>query len=514
MNLIRLVYEHRRRLQLDLLRTAGLILLATIISSLLAESLIDTTNVVMVYYLMVVLVSSSTNGYLYGTVASVAGVVGINYFFTYPYSSLNFSITGYPVTFAGMLIVSLVISTLTSRIKEQRMEAREREKQSEALYRLTRRILGLRSPEEIAQMAVNYLSELFRCSAVVYLGDPANQNRFEAGEPRGDMRRADSEAAHRVFVQMRENSESAEMDHHIEQEEIYLPILRDQGALGVVALFAHGSAEQRNRPLMRLIVAQVAIALEYRRMEAEREATAVEAQTEKMRGNLLRAISHDLRTPLTSIYGASSTILESQDALAPLERTRMLEDVRENTRWLIRMVENLLSVTRIGQNASQLSKIPEAAEEIIGAAVASLRKSYPDSKIAVHVPGELLLVPVDATLIRQVIINLAENAIKYSESERPIEILLSRRGSDALIEVLDSGKGIPPQSINQAFDGALAEQRSGCKGGYRGMGIGLPICKTIVTAHGGKIGAENRPEGGSRFYFTLPLKGEENERSL
>jgi two-component system sensor histidine kinase KdpD len=506
--------EIRRKMEYDLLRTAGLIGLATAISSLLAESLIDPTNVVMVYYLMVVVVSSITTGYLYGSLASVAGVMGINYFFTYPYSALNFSITKYPVTFASMLIASLVISTLTSRIKEQRLEARDREKQSEALYRITRRILGLRSHEEIAQMVVSYLAELFRCGAVVYLGDPGKGIYFAAGEPALEQRRLEPATAREAFFRGKESNGITEEGRGVWTT--YLPIVGDEGVLGVAGLVSNKELadEQRSRPLLRLIVAQLAIALDYRRMESEREAAAVEAQTEKMRGNLLRAISHDLRTPLTSIYGASSALIENGEIIDPGERRKMLENVRENAQWLIRMVENLLSVTRIGQNASQLVKTPEAAEEIIGAAVANLRKSFPDAKIEVGVPGELLMVPMDATLIQQVIINLAENAVKYAQSERPIGIFLSRSGNDALFEVQDHGRGIPPQQIGQAFDGGLSEQRSSSGDAYRGMGIGLPICKTIVTAHGGKIGVNNRPEGGSRFYFTLPLKGEQDEPTL
>ena len=255
--------------------------------------------------------------------------------------------------------------------------------------------------------------------------------------------------------------------------------------------------------LLRLFAAQWTLVEENLLLARERNRAALEAEAERLRSNLLRAISHDLRTPLTSISGAAGVLVENGEALSSEDRSQLSGDIRDNAQWLIRMVENLLSVTRITQGPAAIRKAPEMAEEVLAEAAGQIRRRFPNQALSVKAPAELLMVPMDATLIEQTLINLMENAIYHSESTQPIQVELSQVGTDAVFTVRDHGKGIAPERLGRLFEGGPAAAGSGDS--RRGMGLGLSICASIVKAHGGQISGENLPEGGALFRFTLPL---------
>ena len=341
----------------DLLVSAAILLCATGACALLHQTA-DTIDgfASPVYVLAVLLISRFTSGYLFGLIAAVLGVIGVNYVFTYPYMAFNFTISGYPLTMFTFLVVSLVTSTLTTKTKEQ--------------------------------------------------------DRL--------------------------------------------------------------------------------------RMENEKV---------KMRADLLRSVSHDIRTPLTSIMGATSAILENP-ALSPAEQQSLLVDVRDDAQWLIRVVENLLSITRIGNESAKITKEPEAAEEVLDEAVRKFRKRFPAVSVEVHVPDELLLVPMDAILIMQVLSNLMENAVFHGETTTHIALSAQRDGPWARFYVQDNGQGIPPQKLHTLFSGALRCEDSSPGDGKRNMGLGLSVCMAIIRAHGGTLEAKNL-ESGAEFSFCLPLTKEE-----
>jgi len=234
----------------------------------------------------------------------------------------------------------------------------------------------------------------------------------------------------------------------------------------------------------------------------------VDSEKEKMRSNLLRAIAHDLRTPLSGILGASSAIRENSKTLDEGTRDKLNADIQEEAQWLIRMVENLLSVTRINEGESKVNKNPEAAEEIVAEAVSRIRKIFPHHKVEISVPNELLEVPMDGTLIAQVLINLLENAVKHSANTSPVEIILKKGENAAIFEVIDHGKGIADEDFPYLFT-SYVPNGTKSSDSSRGMGIGLSICMTIIKAHNGTMEAANRKEGGAVFKFTLPLEGSE-----
>lgn len=242
---------------------------------------------------------------------------------------------------------------------------------------------------------------------------------------------------------------------------------------------------------------------EKNRIINEREKLLMDAEKEKMRANLLRAISHDLRTPLTSIMGTSSTYMENQNSLNDQEKAAMVKTIYDDSNWLLNMVENLLSVTRIRDDSTRVSKTLEPLEEVVSEAVQRFRKRLPDANAIVSIPEEFIMIPLDATLIEQVIINLFENAYYHANSTTPIALTVTVNEADACFSVIDQGDGINESYLGTIFDGhaPLANTESDF---HKGMGIGLSICKTIIMAHGGDIYAANH-ENGAVFTFTLPL---------
>lgn len=238
------------------------------------------------------------------------------------------------------------------------------------------------------------------------------------------------------------------------------------------------------------------------------EKLRVESEREKVRANLLRAVSHDLRTPLTTISGSISAVLESGSGLDERQRRELLEDARQDADWLCRMVENLLSVTRIGDGQTgRLQLQEEPVEEVLGAAVLAFRKRHPEVEVRVTAPEELLLAPMDPVLIQQVLQNLMDNAVTHGISTRHIAVSARSAGQTAEISVRDDGQGVDRRLLEHLFDGSLPYGDGPEGDTTRGMGIGLTVCRTIVEAHGGTIRACNTPGGGACFTFSLPMEG-------
>ena len=241
----------------------------------------------------------------------------------------------------------------------------------------------------------------------------------------------------------------------------------------------------------------------------QQEKMRAEAQQERMRGNLLRAVSHDLRTPLTSIYGACSTLVDNYDDLSRQQHIRLMEDMCGDAQWLIRMVENLLSITRIDGTGVSLTKQDTVLEELVDAVMVKFHKHYPTQNVHVRIPEDFVSVPMDAMLIQQVLMNLLENAVFHAKGMENLWFTVSIRPSEAVFSIMDDGCGISSERMPTLFHGsqgpdAQADSRRS------NMGIGLSVCAAIVKAHGGTIWAENRPEGGACFVFTLELEDHHN----
>lgn len=490
----------------DTLKTIIVIAVVTACSYFSSELFIERSNVALVYALAILIITVITNGYVYGIIASVMSVFGVNFFFTRPYFEINFTLAGYPVTFAAMLFTSLISSTLVTIIKRHASTSVEREKRTEALYEVTKMLLKIDTVAEIRNMTMKYINKLSNHSVIMFMGNPnisdvyiypTDKNFIVSDEKR--------ERALEAYNQKLALKSKYEETSKI--QEIYLPILYMERIFGVIIIYSDDNFDlEENKTFIKIFMNQVAIAFERQNLTDEKNRIIIAAEKEKMRSNLLRAVSHDLRTPLTSISGASSVLLENKN-IDKVTHDKLVTDIKENAQWLIRMVENLLSVTRISEEGTTLLKSLEAVEEVVGEAVRQVKKRFPERKIYVKVPLELIMVPMDGTLIEQVIINIIENSIKHSGNDSDINIEITKQSQNAVFEISDDGNGISDEDMPNLFNGYI-KSKGQSTDSTRGMGIGLSICRSIIDAHGGTIMAENKKQGGAVFRFTLPIEEE------
>ena len=242
----------------------------------------------------------------------------------------------------------------------------------------------------------------------------------------------------------------------------------------------------------------------------EQEKLRAESEKERMRGNLLRAISHDLRTPLTSIYGSSSTLMIKYDALPKEQQLKLLGEIREDSEWLIRMVENLLSVTRIDDSKVEVVKTPTVLDELIDSVLMKFSKKHPNQKVITRIPDDFVDIPMDSILIEQVLLNLLENAVFHAKGMTELSLSVSLVENQAVFEVADNGCGIPEDALHKIFTGNYEKAAAPVDGTRSNMGIGLSVCAAIIKAHGSEIFAENRKSGGAVFRFALERGGDDD----
>ena len=242
------------------------------------------------------------------------------------------------------------------------------------------------------------------------------------------------------------------------------------------------------------------------------ERMRAENEKEKMRANLLRAVSHDLRTPLTSIYESCSTIMENYDSLDKEQQLKLLSEVCEDAEWLNRMVENLLSVTRINSGTVSVKKVPTVLEELIDAVLVKFRKHYPEWSVTADIPESFIIIPMDSILIEQVLINLLENAVNHAFGMTKLILRVFTLGNRAVFEVIDDGCGIPQEKLDTLFSGSMEKDAPAVDRSKHSMGIGLSVCATIIKAHGGELCVESKPNRGTTFRFSLEMEDSEHEQ--
>ena len=235
----------------------------------------------------------------------------------------------------------------------------------------------------------------------------------------------------------------------------------------------------------------------------QHEAMKAESEKERMRANLLRAVSHDLRTPLTTIYGSSTTLLENSAAMTEAQKEKIITGIKEDSEWLVRMVENLLSITRIDSGQVKIIKTPTVLEELLDSVILKFKKRYPSQKVDIEIPDEVIIIPMDAILIEQVIVNILENAVQHAEGMTILTLCVFTLGNKAIFEIKDNGCGINPKRMDTLFTGYYTQEGELADSQKKNAGIGLSVCATIIKAHGGNIKAENAKAGGAVFRFAL-----------
>ena len=464
----------------------------------------DLSNLIMLYLLGVVGVAA-LSGRGPSALASVLSVAAFDFFFVPPYYTFAVADAQYLVTFAVMFLVALITSGLTVRIRRQAEAARQRERRTAALYAMSRDLASLRGVETILPAAVRHIAEVFRGQVVILLPDRAGRLVLQTGLPT-QFRMDASELGVAQWVYEHRQIAGLGTTTLPEAKSLYLPLVASRGPLGVLGI-RPGEPRSLEVPeqlhQLETFANQTALALERAQLAEEAQKAQVSAETERLRSSLLSSVSHDLRTPLASITGAASSLLEGDEALDATTRQDLLETVREEADRLNRLVHNLLDMTRLESGALQVHKEWHPLEEVVGAALGRLAKQLQDHPLVTRLPADLSLVPIDDVLVEQLLLNLLDNAAKYTPSKSPIEIAAWASDGAVTVEVADRGPGLAPGEEQRVFDKFY--RGSGVTS--RGVGLGLAICRGIAEAHGGRIWAENRADGGVAFRFTIPLTG-------
>jgi len=471
-----------------------------------AEPALEPTNLVMLY-LAAVMVCAIYLGRGPAIVASALSVLAFDFFFVVPYLTFVVSDTQYVLTFIGLFLVGLVISSLAVRAREQAEAARNREAQTAELYGLSRDLAAAFGLDDIVRVLIRHMEQTFGREAVVMLPGDSAVARPVPRAASADLTLDQQELAVADWV-FRHGEPAGRNTNTLAGARLrYLPLKTARGVVGVLGIMAPADSESQLTPeqqrLMEAFASQAALAVERAHLgEQARQAQVLQA-TEKLQTALLNSISHDLRTPLVSITGALSSLDEDGTRLDEDARHSLIDNARDEAERLNRLVGNLLDMTRLEAGALRVTHELCDVQDVIGAALEQLGDRLGDRRIETDVPADLPLAPMDFVLITRVLVNLLDNALKYSSPDTPIEVKAHVASGHLEIEVADRGIGIPPEDLPRVFDKFYRVQRPHS---VSGTGLGLSICKGIVEAHGGFIAAENRAGGGTVITLALPLK--------
>ncbi|MDB5217828.1 MAG: Osmosensitive channel histidine kinase KdpD, partial [Myxococcaceae bacterium] len=465
----------------------------------------ELADIVMAYVFGIVLVAMRF-GFGPSILAAVLSVLSLDFFFVPPYLSFSVTDLRHIVTFGVMFFVAVVISRLTHRIREQADTARERDLRSMRLYAMSRELAATSAIEEVLRIATKHLGEAFDAEICVLL--PDGDGKLET-EPRTQatfvLARNDRGVIEWVWTHGKTAGLGTDTLPSASGRFLLLSGGRGKvGVLGVRPKQPSALVDPQRRQLLETFASQVANALERVKLAEEGRRAAVEIETERLRSSLLSSVSHDLRTPLGVITGATSTLLDDESTLDPATRRDLLETAHEEAERLNRLVRNLLDMTRLASGAIRPKKEWHLLEEVVGVALRRLESRLGGRTIDVRLPADLPPVPMDDVLIEQVFINLLENTIKYTPADSPIDIVATAREGEVEIEVADRGPGVPTAERDHVFEKFYRLDQAGTQGG---AGLGLAICRGLVEAHGGRIWVEDREGGGARLRFTLPIEG-------
>ncbi len=492
---------------------AVLIMLITTIVALCIDYLgFSAANVIMIFILGVIIVNIKTRGYILGFICSIVSILLFNYLFTEPRYSLEVYDKSYIATFPIMLIVTFTIGTLTSKIQREALNSSKRENITQILYRVSRKLLSATGTADVVGIGIKYLSRLLERTVICYLGQ---ENKLSTpfiytatkGEKDRTLLSKDEEAvAYWTFLNDKECGAGTNTFHGAKG--YYMPLKSHGKVLGVLGVSCiNGPLKPEQKFIFETVASQIYIALDREILAEIQKKSNLEIESERLRSNLLRSISHDLRSPLAGIKGSVSTIIETGNLISEKTRGELLQSVYDDTEWLIRLVENLLSMTRFDGGDMKVKKDTELVEEVVYEAVQRISKRSTAHEIKVTVPEAVIMAPMDGSLIEQVLINLIDNAIKFTPKNSLIEVKVYENEKDIIFEVIDNGTGIAEDILPHIFDRFFTNGDK-ISDSRRGVGLGLAICKSIVEAHGGTIIADNREsQEGAIFKFNIPKEG-------
>jgi len=480
---------------------AAIVGFATLIAVAL-RSYLAATNLAMVYLLGVVAIATRCSRRV-SVGASFLSVAAFDFFCVPPYLTFQVSEYEYLITFAGMLVVALVISAQTSRIRAQAVRAVDRESRTQALYRLSRRLSTATRVFEAASAAAEVAAEVFSAPVTIFLPQDGRISFRKRTSDQLLVSTAEEEIAQKVFDHGRKAGRGTKT--FPEAAATYMPLKGARHIVGVMAVLPGTRGETLHddqHHLLDLFANQTALAIERTQSQNAAADARMQMETEEMRSSLLSAVSHDLRTPLASITGAASTLRSQAEKLAPEVRDELLESISDEALRLSRLVGNLLDMTRL-ESGMELRRDLYPLEEIVGYALQRMEPQLAGREVTATIPELLPLVNVDDVLLGQVLVNLLENAAKYSPAGSAIEIDAMATQSAVQLDVRDRGRGFAEGEEKRLFE----KFYRGSPEGVRGAGLGLAICRAIVMAHRGSIEAIHREGGGAIFRIRLPLEG-------
>ncbi len=484
----------------------GLMLVAATTGlSALISPFISPTNLIVLYLLAVVLAAVYL-GRGPAILTSVLGVAAFDYFFIPPFLTLAVSDTEYLLTFLGLLSVGLVISQLTSLVRDQAEAAKQREVQTVALYELGRDLTETSGLEAVTQTAIAHVGQTFSREVAIFL--PVG-NILKVYTKSTDLAVSNDDLAVAAWTFEHGHSAGRGTDTLPEASMRYQPLKTMRGGVGVLGVKPSTPDRFLTRDQIRTLDAfsnQIALAIERARLAEQTRQTEMLEITDKLQNALLNSISHDLRTPLVSITGALSSLTNDQVILDETARRNLIETASEEAARLNRLVGNLLDMTRLESGAMHVKRDACDLQDLIGSSLEEVNPRLGGRSITVNVPDTLPLASMDFVLIQRVLVNVIDNGLKYSPGDSPIEIRAQMAGAFVEITVSDRGVGIPAEDLTRIFDKFYRVQRPD---NVNGTGLGLAIGKGIVDAHGGFISAENRPGGGTIITIALPVEAQE-----
>lgn len=482
---------------------------ATLLSLLFRHLGFTESNIIMVYILGVLLTSIATSHQVYSLVSSVASVFIFNFLFTMPRFSLMAYGTGYPVTFVIMFLTAYITGTFAIRYKAQAGQSAKIAHRTKILFDTDQMLSKANGKDEILQATAKQIQKLLDRNIVIFenengrLAEPYFSLVNESEKAPYDF---ESERVAAEWVLNNNHIAGTSTDAHAHERYLYLALRVNERVYGVVGIDAKETPlDASEHGILLSILGEAALALENEKNTREKEAAAVLAESEQLRANLLRTISHDLRTPLTSISGNASNLMNNSKSFDEETKQQLYSDIYNDSMWLIELVENLLYATRIEEGRMTLNTSTESLSEIVEEAVQRIGRKASAHRLTAACEDDYLLVRADAKLIVQVIANIVDNAIKYTPPGTSISVTAGAKDGMAEVTVADTGTGISDGEKTKIFEkfycgtNKIADNR-------RSLGLGLYLCKAIVEAHGGELTvADNRPRG-AVFRFTLPLE--------
>lgn len=466
------------------------------------------SNIITIYILGVLVTAVSTSGHLYGAANSLLSVLAFNFFFTEPRFTLQADGPSYPVTFLIMLSSSIIASSLASRVKEQARMAAEKSYYTELLLGSSQKLQTIRTEWDCLRLTAEQLSRMFDRPVIYALNDADKELDFRI-EPADEHTLLEKLSTEEIgvakWVQKNNKHAGATTNTLPDSKWLFLSVRGTRGVMGIVGVPITGyvvpDAFEKN--LMVALLGECGLSQERIRLEEERNQIALQTQRESLQANLPRAVSHDLRTPLTNINGSVGILMGKDQTLKPEVREQLYTAIDDDTNWLINMTENLLAATQLETDRTKLKTAPELLEDLFQSAVRQLDRRARDHHISVDLEDQTLMASMNAGMIQRVIINMMNNAIQYTPKDSHIILSGTRRKDWVEISVSDDGPGIPDEAKKHLFD-LFYTAEQGKPDSKRGLGLGLHLCQSIVNAHGGTITVSDHAPSGTTFRFTLP----------